>query len=276
MPREFPDPYVYPGTDVLKNKPGLRDEAALRQFEYEQTASRAIELRERPIPGKFDLDHLKAVHRHLFQDVYEWAGETRTVNIHKDALPFAPVAFMESYAKTVAAGLAKENHLKGLDKPAFVERLAHHFTEFNAVHPFREGNGRATREFVGLIARNAGYELDQTRIDNSKDQWNRAAAVGRAGDLEPLKQIFTEAIRPAKAVAFDHDKPDDAVRKHPELRSAFLTLKAAEVYAVKSIDDPAARAAFVERTREHIRATLHQGKDVPEPAMKARDHERER
>jgi cell filamentation protein len=276
MPREFADPYVYPGTDVLKNKAGLREEAVLRQFEYEQTASRAIELRERPIPGKFDLDHLKAVHRHLFGDVYEWAGEVRRVNIRKDALPFAPTAFIESYAKTVAAELAKENHLQGLEKSAFVDRLSHHFTEFNAIHPFREGNGRATREFIGLLARNAGYELDQTRIDNSKDEWNHAAAVGRAGNLEPLKQIFTHAVRPAKAVAFDHDKPDEAMRKHPELRSAFLTLKAAEVYAVKSIDDPAARAAFVDRTRDHVRATLHQGKDVPEPVMKARDQERER
>jgi cell filamentation protein len=276
MPREFSDPYVYPGTDVLKNKAGLRNEAAWRKFEHEQSASRAIELKTNPIPGKFDLDHLKAVHKHLFQDVYEWAGEIRTVSINKDAIPFAPPAFIESHTKTLAADLAKENHLEGLHKPRFVERLAHHFTEFNAVHPFREGNGRALREFVGLLARNAGYELDQTRIDNGKDQWNQAAALGRAGNLAPIYAIFAEALRPAKAVAFDHDNPEDAIKKHPELRSAFLTMKAAELYAVQAINEPAACAAFLDRTRAHIRATLHEGKDLPEPPMNGRDQSRDR
>lgn len=192
MPREFADPYVYPGTDVLRNKPGFRDEGALRAFEYEQTTDRAAELSSKPITGKFDLDHLKAIHKHLFQDVYAWAGEVRTVNISKDAIGFAPASYIESYGRTVAADLAKENHLKGLDKPKFVERLANHFTEFNVLHPFREGNGRSTREFVGQLARNAGYELDQTRIDSSKDQWNQASARGRAGDLKPLDATLHE------------------------------------------------------------------------------------
>ena len=78
--------------------------------------------------------------------------------------------------------------------------------------------------FVDQLARNAGFELDQKLIDNSKDQWNKASARGRADDLEPLKAIFTEAIRPANAVAFDRDQPKDAVRKHPQLRSAFLNI----------------------------------------------------
>jgi cell filamentation protein len=215
MPPKFVDPYAYPGTDVLKNKPGIRNEQVLRTFEYEQTARRAQELNRKPIAGEFDLDHLKAIHKHLFQDVYAWAGEVRTVNISKDALGFAPAPYIESYGRTVAADLAKENYLKGLGKPKFVERLAHHFTELNVLHPFREGNGRSTREFVGQLARNAGYELDQTRIDNSKDQWNQAAARGRAGDLKPLQAIFTESIRPAKAVAFDNDKPPMRSRNIP-------------------------------------------------------------
>ncbi len=109
MPREFADPYVYPGTDVLRNKPGLRDEGAWRTFEYERSARRATQLVEKPIPGKFDLDHLKAIHKHLFQHVYEWAGEIRTVNIRKDVIPFAPPAFIESYSDKLAADLANEN-----------------------------------------------------------------------------------------------------------------------------------------------------------------------
>ena len=266
MPREFADPDVYPGTDVLRNRAGLRDAEALRKFEYEQVASRSIELGAHPVRGRFDLDHLRAIHRHLFKDVYEWAGEIRTVNIHKDNLPFAQPAFIRSHAAALSADLAAEQHLKGMGKAQFVDRLAHHFTEFNALHPFREGNGRATREFIGLLAREAGYELDQTRIENDKGQWNRASAVGRAGDSAPLVAILKEAIRPAKAVAFDQDRPEDALRKHPELGSAFRTLKAAEVYAADTIHDPPSRAAFVREARERIRAKLYEGEDMPEPS----------
>ena len=111
MQREFKDPYVYSGTNVLENKLGIRNEATLRTFEYEQSNSRLQELNRKPLDGKFDLDHLKAIHRHLFRDVSEWAGEVRTVNISKDTVPFAPVAFIESYSATLAANLSKENYL---------------------------------------------------------------------------------------------------------------------------------------------------------------------
>lgn len=191
-------------------------------------------------------------------------------------MPFAPTSFVESYSSTVATDLAKEGHLKGLEKPKFVERLAHYFTEFNAVHPFREGNGRATREFVGQLARQAGYELDQTSIDNSSDQWNQAAAAARAGSMKALEAVFQDSIRPAKAVAFDQDEPADAMRKHPELRGAFITMKAAEVYAASAIADETARRQFIEKTRQHVRDTLHAGQDVPVPATRSKDVDRER
>ena len=276
MPREFADPYVYPGTDVLKNKPGLRDSEALRRFEYEQTASRAAELQARPISGKFDLEHLQAIHKHLFQDVYLWAGEVRTVNLSKGGQRFAGNAFIESYTATLSAGLAKENHLQGLDKSQFVARLAHHYNEFNNVHPFREGNGRSTREFFGQLAKQAGYEIDQARIPNDAGQWNRASAAAFNDNLEPLKAILDEAVRPARAVAFERDSQAEAMRAHPELKGAFMTLKAAEVYAASSVADQAARAAFMTQIRERITDTLHSGKLVAEPTVKTREPGRER
>ena len=69
------DDYVYPGTTVLRNKAGIQDQAALDAFEADATAVRMLELLEQPIPGTYDFAHLCAMHRHLFQDVYEWAGE---------------------------------------------------------------------------------------------------------------------------------------------------------------------------------------------------------
>ncbi len=192
------DPYLEKTTGVLRNLLGIKDQAGLDIVESSLSFLRTSELSAQPVKGKFDLSHLQQIHKYLFRDIYEWAGQIRTVNINKDAVPFAPVAFIESYSKTLAVALAKEDHLKGLEKSKFVERLAHHYTEFNCVHPFREGNGRATREFIGQLALNAGYELDQTRIDNSKSQWDHASARGRAGNLELIRTVFLQAIRPAR------------------------------------------------------------------------------
>jgi len=69
---ESSDPYTYPGTDVLRNVLDIRDRQHLDGFEANATASRLIELDERPLPGRFDVTHLKSVHQHIFQDVYHW------------------------------------------------------------------------------------------------------------------------------------------------------------------------------------------------------------
>ncbi len=134
MRRSFTDPYYYPGTTVLRNKPGLRDKDALGLFEYEQSELRGEELRERPITGKFDLGHLQAIHAYLFQDVYPWAGKIRTVNISKGNSSFAFHEYIESEAKRLSQSLVKENRLQGMEKPRFVERLAYYHSEWNALH----------------------------------------------------------------------------------------------------------------------------------------------
>ena len=84
------DPYVYPGTNVLRNKHGMRDSAALRAFEYERSAVRSVQIRKQPLPERFDLAHLKKLHKHFFQDVYEWAGEAREIDIAKGGVLTQP------------------------------------------------------------------------------------------------------------------------------------------------------------------------------------------
>ena len=274
MPREFVDPYTYPGTGVLRNKPGLRDERALREFEYEQARSRNEELREKPIAGKFDLEHLKAIHAHTFQDVYDWAGQLRTVNISKGGTTFAQPAFIESEAQRMSASLAAENHLQGLDKPQFVERLAHHYGEWNALHPFREGNGRATREFLGQLARGAGYELDQTKIDNSQDQWNDAARRSFAGELEPIKLIFNEAVRHSRAVAFEHLPEAEALAKHPELKGAFDGLRAMrDMLAERLVGNEQAQSHYGAQARSEVLRKLDCGQLLASPPERPRARE---
>lgn len=273
MPREFADPYTYPGTRVLRNIPGIRDDAALRDFEYEQTKLRIEELRENPIPGKFDLEHLKAIHAHVFQDVYEWAGQVRSVNISKNGDAFAQPAFIESAGRQLGAALAKENNLQRLEKPQFVERLAHHYSEWNALHPFREGNGRTTRELIGQLAREAGYDLDQTRIDNSKDQWNDAARRSFHGDLGPVTEILNEAIRPSRAIAFEKLPEAEACAKFPELRRAFDGLRAVEDLArVSMAGDPERVASCMQHVRSEFAKRLEQG----QPLERARAPEQDK
>jgi cell filamentation protein len=83
------DPYAYPGTSVLKNLRYVRDPERLARFEADATSERIRELEEKPLVGSFDSRHLQAIHHHIFQDVYEWAGEFRTVNIGKSGDLFA-------------------------------------------------------------------------------------------------------------------------------------------------------------------------------------------
>ena len=188
------DPYVYPGTTVLRNRPGLRDAQQLQQYEYRRTAERALGLFEQPVSGAFDLDHLKRIHRHLFQDVYDWAGQIRTVSIAKDTSTFAMPSQIESYGRKVFDGLAREKHLQGLGLEAFADRLAFHFSEINAVHPFREGNGRTTRVFVADLARQAGYTVDYARVEPA--QWNDAARASFMGELGAASELFRAITRP--------------------------------------------------------------------------------
>lgn len=275
MPREFADPYAYPGTQVLRNIPGIRDETALRDFEYEQTKLRIEELRDNPIPGKFDLEHMKAIHAHVFQDVYEWAGQVRTVNISKNGDRFAQPAFIESAGRQIGAALAKENNLQGLEKPQLVDRLALYYADWNALHPFREGNGRTTRELIGQIAREVGYDLDQTRIDNSKDQWNDAARRSFHGDLTPVKEILSEAIRPSRAIAFEKLPEAEACAKFPELRRAFDGLRAIEDLARGSMaGDPERVAGYMQQVRGEFVKRLEQGQPLERTRAPEQDQAR--
>lgn len=143
MPRDDKDPYLYPDSDVLRNKPGLRSADALADYEYEHAAVRLSEVRGWSLPDRFDLDELKRLHGHIFQDVYDWAGSIRTVDIARAGQMFCRPAFLESEGKRLAEALAKEMLLRGLDRTAFVGRLAEHYGDWNALHPFRDGNGRA-------------------------------------------------------------------------------------------------------------------------------------
>ena len=132
--------YCYPDTDVLINKLDIRDLDKFHIFERKLTMLRLLELLDKPINGKFDFKHLQAIHAYIFQDVYDWAGKVRTVDIAKGNM-FCNVRFISSQADVIFSGLKEEHYLAGLDEDMFIKRLAYYFSEINALHPFREGNG---------------------------------------------------------------------------------------------------------------------------------------
>src|SRR5258708_23149258 len=145
---ESSDPYTYPGTDVLRNIPDIRDPRRLAAFEANATVARLAELDAMPLKGRFDVPHIKAIHKYIFQDVYTWAGQFRTVNISKGRAMFAAATFIDSTLEAILQKLSGESFLAGSDLESFARRAGFYFGEINAIHPFRDGNGRGPREFI--------------------------------------------------------------------------------------------------------------------------------
>jgi cell filamentation protein len=191
---ESTDPYVYPGTDVLRNLRDIRDPEILAEFEAEATSARILELIGLPPKGKFDTTHLQALHRHIFQDVYPWAGEFRTVNISKGGNSFARADFIEPSLNDLFRKLASEERLQGLDRQKFTTRSAFFLGEINAVHPFREGNGRTQREFIRQLAAAAGFIVDWRSV--TRDQMTAASRESfLTGNISGLIAIMEECLR---------------------------------------------------------------------------------
>lgn len=263
--------YFYSGTDVLINKPGLREPAALKEFEYGMAISRAAELPASGIKGNFDLAHLQAIHRHLFQDTYEWAGQIRDVSMAKGkSVTFEKPENIPAAAEKIHARLAASDYLKGLQKKDFVQNVATFYADMNRLHPFREGNGRSTRVLIGELAERAGYVLDQTRIENGKGQWNEAAAQSMGGDTSAVEKILSEAIRPSRSVAFENLPRDQALAKHPELKPLFAALDAtAKDLEAKHPGNAKAQTHFLTHKRTEMVRQLDtgdtKGLDMPGP-----------
>lgn len=150
------DPYAYPNTQVLKNRIDLRDADELEAFELEMTALRA----EEPLPqGAFDARHYCQLHYHLYQDVYDWAGEYRNARTSKGGNTFCLPEFIDSEMAKLFHALAEKGYLKRLAPADFVKQATWFLSELNAIHPFREGNGRTQLAFLDMLAAEAGYSL---------------------------------------------------------------------------------------------------------------------
>ena len=182
----------YPGTTILINKFDIRDEEKLNEIESVISSARYAEWLNDPQAAAFDFDHYKAIHRFLFSDLYDWAGKVRTVNISKKGTQFTPAENIESQAGLVFERLRVCNYFKGLPHDEFVEEIVDFYCVTNALHPFREGNGRTQRVFLTQLILNAGYEINFADMDT--DLLMIATIQSAQGVTDLLKQIFAESI----------------------------------------------------------------------------------
>lgn len=183
--------YCYPDSDVLINKFGLKDNASLSKKERMFSGFRLTQLLNKPIVGEFDLSHLQKIHKYIFQDAYDWAGEVRNVNISKGNW-FCLYNFIPDESERIFGGIKKEKCLKNLNIDIFSDRLSYYAGEINALHPFREGNGRATREFIRCLANNAEYVIDFSKMNT--DELFNAFVKSFSADYRDLKKLFKDSI----------------------------------------------------------------------------------
>jgi cell filamentation protein len=183
------DPYVYRGTSLLRNRPGLRDAAALQRFETAITTQRADE----PLPsGRLSVTHFKAIHRHLFQDVYRWAGRARTVRIAKGNSTFCYPEHIERELNRTFGWLKRKRYLQDLDARDFATGAAHFLAELNAIHAFRDGNGRVQLVFMARLAAEAGHPLRLERLRRKAFLAGMIASFH--GDEGPLARAIARLI----------------------------------------------------------------------------------
>lgn len=184
--------YCYPDTDVLINHYDLKDPEKLKQLERVLTAVRLIDLYKKPLAGRFDFAHLKAIHHYIFQDIYPWAGRVRTVNIAK-GLYFCQATYIEQEGRRIFESLKKEHYLHQTPYEKLHKRTAWYLSEINALHPFRDGNGRAQREFMRELLLPMGITLDLTAADPKL--MLEASIASFQGDLSLMEELMQKCLQ---------------------------------------------------------------------------------
>ncbi|HEX5496319.1 MAG TPA: Fic family protein, partial [Mycobacteriales bacterium] len=139
------------------------------------------------------LSHLQRIHEAIWGELYPWAGEIRTIGIAKDGVTFCPVTDIPDAADHTFGRLAAENTLRGLGFDPFVERLTAYHGAVNYLHPFREGNGRAQRAFLGQLAREAGYDIRWDRLDPVVNDYASHQQTVLSAH-EPMRAVFAELV----------------------------------------------------------------------------------
>lgn len=183
----------YEGTTCLINKLNIRDERILASVESKITLAKIAVLEENPIEGDLDFNHYKEIHRFIFEDLYDWAGCIRTVNLSKKGTDFIEYQSIPEIADKIFLRLRKANYFQNLEFDSFIENIVDFYCATNMLHPFREGNGRTQRLFLKQLIRKDGYELEFSDFD--PDLLMIATIQSANGVTDNLFKLFKENIK---------------------------------------------------------------------------------
>jgi len=184
------DPYIYNDSTVLVNKFNIRDEAILEEAEKEFTTLAALDIEFQAPP--YDFLYLCNIHKKLFSDLFEWAGELRTIDISKGQTRFCNYRYIEKEANIIFAKLEKDGYLQGLPFVLFIEKLAEYYCDINVLHPFREGNGRAQRLLFEHVVINCGYDINFESVKTN--EWIDANIHGYHCDYSLMKKVINKCV----------------------------------------------------------------------------------
>lgn len=200
---DFQDPYVYPGTKLLRNLQGEYDPERAAAAERDFSLLRRRELELRPVAQRqngtsFDLRHLREIHRRLYQDVWAWAGEIRAVEINKGASQFHSSEHIESAFAGVHDWLVRDTELLSnpeIDDETFIRQAADLLEKVNYIHPFREGNGRTQRAYLDQVASVSGRTLSWRNVE-PRENIRASITAFETGSGEPFEDLLREALKP--------------------------------------------------------------------------------
>ena len=181
----------YEGTTCLVNKLGIRDEKKLSEIEAGITFAKAVVLEETPRDDDFGFEHFKKIHEFLLCDLYEWAGQVRTVDMSKKRTKFLDAASIESIG-TKCFAKVKDGYFENLSFDEFVKRIAELYNDVNYIHPFREGNGRTQRIYFTQLIRHYGYDINFADVDT--DELMIATIQASSGVIDFLVEFFENSI----------------------------------------------------------------------------------
>lgn len=182
--------YCYPNSNVLKNRLNITDNSILKTAEEEITLIKQMELLKNPINGNFTKAHLMNIHRFIFEDIYSFAGKIRREQISKADTMFYPPNLIDRELDKVFAKIKEKNMLRESDEEKVFDNLAYVMAELNIIHPFREGNGRSIREFIRLMAKRMGYDINWGDVDKEE---LLSASIQSVNDHKVLVDVLKKA-----------------------------------------------------------------------------------
>lgn len=208
------DPYLYPNTEILINKFNIKDQDKLNSLEADFTSSRLKDIIKNGIEGDFNLEHFLKFHYAIFQDIYDWAGTIRTIDIEKPEPALGGISIEYSKFESIELDIVYVlNKMKSIKwNELNIEQLSivfsKHMSELWKVHPFREGNTRTIITFCCYYAEREGFPLDTDLLkDNSNYVRNALVAasaifhdLGNKSNLEYLIRIIRDAIERGKNI----------------------------------------------------------------------------